>query len=359
MRMVGFSIAICLSFNRVQANEDGLKWLAYHQEADGHWDSKKYGAEKKTDTAVTSLALLAFLGAGHSEKVGGDKDNVRRAVEWLKSRQNASGKVFETTDDAGVENEAYATAMAMLALGESAAMANKPETKTAAQWAVTYCTEVYPLKRGALDAQGQQTFTLDSTVTTPIVGWNVMALKSAKVAGLKVPHGAFDPIIEYLDSVDHKLEKPKGEEIGPSDYWYRKDQRVGNGHPAHRMTAIGCLCRQFLGWKKEDLHSTVAHVVEQSGLPVWNEKTENVDVYYWYIATLCTFQQGNAYFVDALGDNTMWRTWSDAKNKALLDNQRKDGDYAGSWDVKGDAARDWGRVGQTALGCLCMEIYVR
>src|SRR6185295_4395373 len=57
-----------------KATENGvdaaLKWLAYHQEADGHWDAKKYAAGEKVDTAVTGLALLAFLGAGHSEKVG-------------------------------------------------------------------------------------------------------------------------------------------------------------------------------------------------------------------------------------------------------------------------------------------------
>jgi len=38
--------------------DSALRWLAYHQEADGHWDAKKYGSEQKTDTAVTGMALL-------------------------------------------------------------------------------------------------------------------------------------------------------------------------------------------------------------------------------------------------------------------------------------------------------------
>lgn len=32
---------------------------------------------------------------------------------------------------------------------------------------------------------------------------------------------------------------------------------------------------------------------------------------------------------------------------------------AGSWDARGNGSREWGRVGQTALACLSMEIYVR
>ena len=60
--------------------DNALRWLAYHQEAEGHWDSRKCGSEEKIDTAVTSLALLAFLGAGHSEKHGENKETVKRAI---------------------------------------------------------------------------------------------------------------------------------------------------------------------------------------------------------------------------------------------------------------------------------------
>ena len=65
------------------AVDRALAWLARNQEADGHWDGKKHGATMAGDTALTGLALLAFLGAGHTEKVGNYKDNVKRAVAWL------------------------------------------------------------------------------------------------------------------------------------------------------------------------------------------------------------------------------------------------------------------------------------
>ena len=44
---------------------------------------------------------------------------------------------------------------------------------------------------------------------------------------------------------------------------------------------------------------------------------------------------------------------------ALVTNQCKQGDDQGSWNPVGEFNTEWGRVGQTALGCLCLEVYYR
>ncbi len=361
-------VTLLISSKNVEAgavNENplsaGLDWLVRHQEADGHWDSRKWSAAKKTDTATTSLALLALLEYGNSEKVGESKDNVKRCVAWLKSKQDASGRVFDTTDAAGLTEEAHGAALATLAIAEAVGMANRPETKIAAQKATDRLTQIFPFKN-TTKADGQIEYGIDPAADTPTIGWCVMALKSAKVAGLKVPHDAFDALIVYLDSVEHKLAKTPDDDVAPSEYWFRKLEQAGDGHPSYRVSAIGCLCRQSLGWKSEDLRSSVARFVTQSGVAVWNKDEENVDLYYWYIATLCTFQQGGGgYFRLNVQEKDLgiWPAWNDAKNKALTENQCKDGDDAGSWNAHGYASREWGRAGQTALGCLCMEIYGR
>ncbi|MHC4916319.1 MAG: hypothetical protein ACYTGB_12590, partial [Planctomycetota bacterium] len=68
------------------AVEAALRWLARHQEADGHWVADKWGgkqvngrAERRWNISMTSFALLAFLGAGHTSKAGKFRDNVTRA----------------------------------------------------------------------------------------------------------------------------------------------------------------------------------------------------------------------------------------------------------------------------------------
>ncbi len=66
-----------------------LAWLAKTQEADGHWDSAKHGARPADDVAATSAALLAYLGAGHTQKGVKHADNVKRALQWLVKQQDA------------------------------------------------------------------------------------------------------------------------------------------------------------------------------------------------------------------------------------------------------------------------------
>lgn len=320
-----------------------LAWLAKHQEPDGHWDTKKYASDMKTDTACTGFALLAFLGAGHTEKVGQYRDNVRRAVSWLKSKQNADGLIFDTTDAGAHRAVGYPHAIAGMAVAEAAGMANIADTRLAAQKAVDYSVKHQNgdgYERSGFRYQMKQAGDLS------VSGWYVMQLKSAKVAGLNIDQQVFEGAIKFLDSVEKKNQGvDKG--YGPASvYWYQPANE--HSHTAHRLTAIGNLCRQFLGWKKEDLEPSVQWFVDKGGIPDnWGEN--KTDLYYWYYGTLCTFQQK--------GD--VWKLWNEAMKKTLCGNQRINGDENGSWDPIGDYSKEWGRVGQTALACLCLEVYYR
>src|SRR6185295_20147714 len=107
--------------------DSALRWLAYHQEVAGNWDTRKFEAAEKSDLAVTSLSLLAFLGAGHSEKIGEYRDNVRRAVAWLIAHQREDGRFEdETISPAILRDFGDPHSLATLALCEAAAMGNIP-----------------------------------------------------------------------------------------------------------------------------------------------------------------------------------------------------------------------------------------
>ena len=211
--------------------DPALHWLAYHQEADGHWDAKKYGAEQKTDTACTGFALLAFLGAGHTEKVGEYKGNVQRAVAWLKSKQNADGCIWDTTDaNAHQRAIGYPCAIATLAMAEAAGMANIPETRAAAQNAINYCTEKHQVGEGS--DKGAWRYGAKEAPDLSVTGWFVMALKSAKVAGLHVNPASFDGAIKFLDTVEKK-ESGGGGGYGPASHY---EYQPGVPHDDYRAS---------------------------------------------------------------------------------------------------------------------------
>ena len=54
-----------------------------------------------------------------------------------------------------------------------------------------------------------------------------------------------------------------------------------------------------------------------------------------------------------------WNAWSNALGKALLMHQRRDGNFAGSWDPVGVWGEYGGRVFTTALHTLSLQTYYR
>ena len=340
------------------AVDAALAWLARHQEADGHWDTIKHGLTLEAtypgtgaagDQGITGLATLSFLGAGHTEKVGKYKDNVRRAVAWLRSKQQANGCLF---DERGFKSWlGYCHAVCGLALAEAAGMSRVPETVQAAQKAVDYSTEIHQCGEGS-DRRGWR-YAPKSHGDTTVSGWFIMQIKSAKMAGLKVDPRSFEGAAKFLDTTEAKGDP--NDPYGGNRYGYTSPD------PTYRLTAIGVLGRQFLGAEREKLQGGIEWAVKTGGLPKWGPNGAGVDFYFWYYGTLCVFQQG--------GD--LWKQWNEHLKSALVPNQRKGGvkdgskeDVDGSWDPV--AGRDthggghvFGRVYSTAMATLCLEIYYR
>jgi hypothetical protein len=318
--------------------DSALNWLARHQESDGHWDTVKLGAQQKTDTSVTALALLAFTGAGHCERVGQYRDNVKLAVKWLIAHQQSSGLISDPTDAGSYRGGGYPHAIATLALSEAAGMSQVPATKAAAQRAVDHLTQwreqnEKESKLGWRYAPGQSG---DLSVT----GWCVMALKSAKIAGLKVDSESFEHALKFVESVEIK-----DADGGPSHFGYRPDAE--HAETSHLLTAIATTVHQYCGAPHDATQQSVEWFVNKGGLPRWGAQGESVDLYYWYFGSVSTFLHGGK----------MFKTWREAIWKSLPQHQCKDGDHTGSWPVVGEYSDEWGRAGQTALSVLCLELY--
>jgi hypothetical protein len=312
------------------AVDAALRWLARHQQSDGHWDGEtKYEPTdpgENSDPGVTGLALLAFLGAGHTEKTGKFQDNVVRAVRWLIQKQAADGSIGRSYEG----GMGYHHAIAGLGLAEAYGMARVPTTGSAAQKAVDYSLDVHQTEYSGWRYEPKTP--ADMSVT----GWFVMQCKSATIAGLKVDAKGFQGASTFVD----KCTKP-GQYPGLVAY-----QETSS--PTYTMTAVGMLSRQFMGWKREDPMLVGGASYLQQSLPEWG--SGNVNFYYWYYGTLVMFQMGGQW----------WKAWNGALRDMLIERQRKGPPKIdGSWDPLCVWNSKGGRVYSTALGALCLEVYYR
>jgi hypothetical protein len=228
---------------------------------------------------------------------------------------------------------------------EAAGMGRNPETKAAAQRAIDYATEQHQQGEGS-DRLGWR-YRPKEAGDLSVTGWFVMAMKSAKIAGLSVNPAAFEGAMKFLASVEFKDNGGDSGYGGTSHFGYKPgDEHAGSGF---RLTAIGSLVRQYCGRAKEETLGSVNWFLGKGGVPSWGANGESVDLYYWYYASMACFQQGGE----------PWDKWNPAMLKTLVDNQCKEGNDAGSWPIVGAYCDEWGRVGQTALGALNLEVYYR
>src|SRR5690606_29468714 len=121
-----------------------LEWLRRHQDEDGKWsaadyhkhcrnrskDFERYGEDRafgEHDVGITALAMLAFTGYGQTHIEGLYPEYVeclRKAVKWMRSQQQNSGKHNGRYGSGEHEQWIYDHAIATMAMAELLVMSN-------------------------------------------------------------------------------------------------------------------------------------------------------------------------------------------------------------------------------------------
>lgn len=305
----------------------GLRWLQSHQLADGSWRFDLHdgpcqgvcshsGSERST-TAATALALLPFLGAGHTHTAGQHQETVRMAIYYLVNHMRDTPHGGDLT-----EGTMYAQGLAAIALCEAYALSHDPALETAAQRAIDFVVYAQDKSGGGWRyAPGQPG---DTTVT----GWQLMALKSAQMAYLRFPRDATDGAGRYLDGV--------ASEAG-AFYGYQSAERTPTN------TAVGLLCRMYSGWDRERpaLARGVAYLAR--------EGPSESDMYFNYYATQVLRHWGQSE----------WDIWNERMRDFLVESQSSAGHESGSWFFEHKHSQAGGRLYNTALAIMILEVYYR
>ena len=304
------------------ATDNGLDWLCHNQEADGRWDSVKYGAQVEADLVQTALALCCFLQAGHSEKVGKYRENIRRAIAWLIQQQAEDGRFVRV----GQEVQGTRQAVASVALCMAASNAKISATHEAAQKAVNYALEHQSQKDGKRDGWGRAKHSQKPDILT--TAYFLMSLKLAKETGLIVPADSFDGASRFLDRIDDR-----------AAHAFR---HIEDAKPSLQATALGVMCRYILAGKQDDLRP----YVDAGRLSSLVSGTDFCDVVLLWPATYACFATG--------GDH--WKIYHERMISDLIMSQGATGKAKGSWSSRGIWS-GMGKVGGTAVSYLPLTVY--
>jgi len=344
----------------------GLEFLATIQREDGRWsfdylggavDAGSEPVNIKADAAATGLALLAFLGAGHDHLDGRYSRVVRDAVDYLVRIQDDAGALFpEAGRPTGQVARFYGHGIATLALSEAYGMTGDKRLRRPAQRAIHYLVETQHAEYGGWR------YVPGSNTDLSVTGWQLIALRSGRLAGLDVPPESVERIRACLESC--RDGEGDGALFRYNPWASPSDPTTRHGRqPSTVMTAVGLLMQLYLDADSADsrvqlgAEHLLANLPQAGNSPVVAPTgtlgNPQRDTYYWYYGTQAMHSLGGEY----------WSAWRGRLEPLLLDSQSTTGPAAGSWDPLRPVPDKWatygGRLYVTALNLLSLEAEFR
>jgi prenyltransferase beta subunit len=281
-----------------QAVARGLDFLATHQQADGSFGGGGgYGAA----TAFTALSALAFMADGNLPGRGKYGNNVRNAVNFVTRNQLESGLFFVTGDTQG---PMYSHGFATLFIAEVYGMTGDDQIKENLQKAVRL------IERSQNPEGGwrYQPVPVDADISVTIC--QVMALRAARDAGIKVEAQVIDNAVKYVRRCQN----------GDGGFSY---QAIG-GESGFARTAAGTASLYYAGIFQDNAVTRGLNFLQRFS-PANNNAIQEVGRFYYgqYYAVQAMFLAGGKY----------WADWFPGIRDKLIDSQEHDtGGWSGEID---------------------------
>ncbi len=269
------------------------------------------------------------MGAGQTHLQGEFKQVVWRGMKFLIQNGKPGREAGLPVIDYRGGGNMYSHGLVAITLCEAYAMTGDPDIAGPAQAAINFIATSQ-----CRDGGWRYTPRQADGGDTSVVGWQLMALKSAHMGHLAVPPATIQGSMLFLDKVQSN-----------SGAQYGYDKPSASVRPG--TTAVGLLCRMYTGWDKN--HPAIGRGVETLG----KHGVDKKDIYYNYYAAQVLRHYGGPVW-DKF--NTELRDW-------LVESQSQDGGAKGSWHFPDTLShrgpREGGRLASTAFATMILEVYYR
>lgn len=279
--------------------ERALVFLKNMQEKDGCWT---FMGEKSH--GITSLAVLAFLSAGHVPGEGPYSATLEKGIRWVLANQQPNG-LFAAHGGHEMYQHGISTLMVAEVFGMTDAVLSKelkPKLEKAVQ-VILRAQNMTPTYH-----RGGWRYTVEShDADMSVTGWQIMALRAAKNVGCDVPGERIDLAVDYVKRCRD-----------PSHGGFCYTPFGGATVPC---TGTGILVLELCG--KERHHAREAL---QGGSYILKRPLAWTDSYFFYsvyYSSQAMFQLGNNY----------WNFYRPQLHKVLFENQQTNGGWIGQSDT--------------------------
>jgi len=274
------------------AVQKGLNFLASRVQPDGHWNSAHYNA----DAAVTGLAVLAFLAAGHQPGRGRYGAFLNRSADWLAESVQRSGVIYR---GGSTGPPMYGHGFATLALAELYGMSRRTDLRRKLETAVRLITQTQNAEGG----WRYQPQAADADISVTAV--QVVALRAAANAGIEVPAETIRRAVAYLKACQNNTD---------GGFSYQINQR-GSG-PARTGAAVLCLYLCGESASKECKNGVT--FLQQHPISKYEWAYREHYFYALYYCTQAFYQVGGK----------PWTEWYTTVRERLIETQAKDGSWS-------------------------------
>ena len=268
----------------------GLIYLKAHQNSDGSFGRGRYGRH----VGITALCALAFMSDGHLPGRGEYGDQVAKALQFVLDHSGETGLLAADTSHGPM----YGHGFAALFLGEVYGMnADDKRVRDALVKAVD-------LIIGTQNDEGGWRYNpvpYDADISVTIC--QIMALRSARNAGIKVPKKTIDKAVDYV----RRCQNPDG------GFKYML-QAGGSAWP---RTAAGVASLFYAGIYEDDSIERGLQYLRRTAMPGGRSAGQ---AHYYY---------GHYYAVQAmyLAGADHWSAWWPAIRDELLAKQASNGGW--------------------------------